>query len=167
MRTYLRNATEADMDLLFVWANDLVVRKNSFSTEAITYEEHKEWYRRLLTREDCAQYIYMCGGEAVGQARVTLSGETAEIGYSICAEKRGMGHGKELLRLLQAQVKKDFPDIKTLTARVKTGNLASQSAFLGVGYTKVYEAFELAVQEETRNAGREEGRKPCCISGPT
>ena len=31
MQQYLRKATIEDMDLLFQWANDSVVRKNSFS----------------------------------------------------------------------------------------------------------------------------------------
>ena len=61
MQQYLRKATIEDMDLLFQWANDSVVRKNSFSTAEISYEEHMKWYHNLLKREDCMQYIYMDG----------------------------------------------------------------------------------------------------------
>ena len=50
MQQYLRKATIEDMDLLFQWANDPVVRKNSFSTAEISYEEHTKWYHNLLKR---------------------------------------------------------------------------------------------------------------------
>ena len=37
---YLRVADASDMDLIFQWANEPLVRKNSFSTREITYKEH-------------------------------------------------------------------------------------------------------------------------------
>ena len=45
MDGYLRQADEKDMDLIFQWANEPVVRKNSFTIDMIAYEEHKEWYK--------------------------------------------------------------------------------------------------------------------------
>ena len=48
MGQYLRKATIEDRDLLFQWANDPLVRKNSFSTAEIAYEEHVDWYNRVL-----------------------------------------------------------------------------------------------------------------------
>lgn len=59
MEGYLRKATIADMDLLFEWANDPLVRQNSFTTEKITYEEHQRWFWKALERENFQQYIYM------------------------------------------------------------------------------------------------------------
>lgn len=152
MRGYLREAAAEDMDLLYQWANDQTVRRNSFSTAEIAYEEHKEWFAQLLSRNDCKQYIYLYDGEPIGQARITILGEEAEIGYSICAEKRGMGHGKTLLKLLYSRVKEEFPDIKKLTAKVKPENIASQRAFLEVGYLKKYEAYEIKMEQEKKNS---------------
>ena len=90
---YLRPAAEADIDLLFEWANEPLVRKNSFTAKEITYEEHKKWFRDLMEDDSCRQYIYISGEEAVGQARVKQKGNTGEISYSVCAKKRGMGYG--------------------------------------------------------------------------
>ena len=42
-KLYLRTADENDMDLLFQWANDPDVRKNSFHSEPISYETHKKY----------------------------------------------------------------------------------------------------------------------------
>lgn len=143
---YLRAAAEEDMELLFEWANEAVVRANSFSTSRITYEEHKAWYRKLLSREDCRQYIYMYNGQAVGQVRVSVSGVEAEIGYSVCAGMRGMGHGKHMLALLYEQIARDYPQVQKLTAKVKPGNAASAKAFSDTGYIKKYEAYELDIK---------------------
>ena len=145
MDAYLREATEKDMDILFHWVNDPAVRKSSFSTRAISYSEHQEWYKRILREENCKQYIYMYGDEPVGQVRITICGNEAEIHYSISKEKRCMGHGKNLLRLLYRQVRIDFPNLQKLIARVKPDNIASQQAFFGVGYTEKYSFFELNV----------------------
>lgn len=100
---YLRDAVQEDADLLFHWANESTVRKNAFSSAEITYEEHIKWFDNMLVRKDAKQYIYM-EDEPVGQIRITVSGDTAEISYSICVEKRCMGYAKEMVGLLQVQV---------------------------------------------------------------
>lgn len=148
MKGYLRKADENDMNLLFNWANESMVRKNSFSSKEILYEEHKAWYKNLLNRTDCVQYIYMDKTEAVGQVRLTIKGSVAEIAYSICAPKRCMGYGKTMLRLIYEQVKIDFPQIKKLIAKVKPDNIASKKAFLDVGYTECYDTFEIEIEKK-------------------
>lgn len=147
MREYLRKAAGEDLDLLFAWANDGEVRKHSFSTAPISYEEHTRWFSRLLEDSAARQYIYMVDQVPVGQIRVTVKGDQAEIGYSICAEYRGRGHGKKMLALLPGRLKEDAPGVRTLTARVKEGNLASEQAFLRSGYRKAYTAFALKLGE--------------------
>ncbi len=147
MRGYLRKASKEDMDLLFAWANEPAVRRNSFSTAEIAYDEHKRWFADLLQRKDSRQYIYMYDNEPIGQARITVSGETAEIGYSICAEKRGMGHGKKLLQQLYKQVREDVPEVKKLIAKVKPDNIASQKAFRDAGYLEKYRAYEISLDK--------------------
>ncbi len=140
---YLRKATIEDMDLLFRWANETDVRANSFSTSVITYDEHCEWYQNLLA-DDCRQeYIYICQKEEIGQARISIENENAEIGYSIRSDKRCMGHGRMLLQLLTEKIQIDYPQIKRLTARVKPQNAASQKAFINAGYVEFCRNFEL------------------------
>ena len=48
---FLREAKWEDMEQLFLWANDKEVRKNSFSMEPISYEEHQEWYEKKLEKK--------------------------------------------------------------------------------------------------------------------
>lgn len=140
---YLRLAEMEDMDLIFIWANEEMVRKNSFSTRKITYEEHVIWYRNMLKNNQCRQYIFMCGDQPVGQARITVQGNVAEIGYSICAAQRSKGYGKQLLVLISKQAWNDFPNINKVIGRVKTDNIASQKVFLAAGYEEAYRVYEI------------------------
>ncbi len=155
MNCRMRRVTPEDCALLFEWANDPVVRRNSFSSAKISWEEHTAWFEAMQKRTDCGQYIYLCEEEPVGQARITVSGEEAEVGYSICAESRGMGHGKRILQLLEAKVREDFPQVKTLAARVKPENAASRKAFEHIGYQEKYRVYTLDV-----GSGSAEGGKP-------
>lgn len=140
---YLRPAVESDRDLLFAWANEPLVRQNSFSTKEITYEEHKKWFADLMKDHSCRQYIYICGKEAIGQARVKQRGDEGEISYSICAQKRGMGYGNRLLRLVCMRAKEDFPMIRKLQGKVKPDNTASRKAFLRAGFLENNDTFEI------------------------
>lgn len=145
---YLRKASEWDMDLLYQWANEKSVRENSFSTGNIAYEEHQRWYINFLKRNDAEQYIYIHDGDAIGQIRVVVKDERAEISYSICSQKRGIGHGKNMIQLIKKQISKDFPNVKFLTAKVKPENLASQKVFLDMGYAEKYRLYEVEIDNE-------------------
>lgn len=147
MSRYLRKVTKEDCDLLFEWANDSETRKNSFATEKIRKEEHIKWFERLLEDTHRAQYIYMDDEEPIGQVRIDIYDSVAEISYSICSAKRGIGHGKNLLKLLYNQVFCDFPEVKKLIGKVKSENIASQKVFLDVGYAETYKAFEMEINE--------------------
>lgn len=140
---YLRVADESDIDLIFQWANEPMVRKNSFSSRIITYEEHVQWYKKLLNNPCSRQYILICNEQPVGQARITAEGDTAEIGYSICVGQRSHGYGKELLHLITEQAWKDFPEISRVIGKIKPENTASLKAFADAGYTEKYREYEI------------------------
>lgn len=147
---YLREADKDDVRLLFGWVNESCVRKNSFSTAEITYDEHLKWFEDVLAKPDVKQFIYMDEDGPAGQVRIAINGNQAEISYSVCAEKRCMGVGKEMLVLLAQKIKNEFPQILTLTAKVKTDNIASQKAFQDLGYKQKYYAYEIEVDEAVK-----------------
>ncbi len=43
-KSYLRRATEEDIDLLFQWVNEVAVRGNSFATSPVSYEEKYDYF---------------------------------------------------------------------------------------------------------------------------
>lgn len=149
MRVYLRDATEQDRDLLFQWTNDEEVRKNSFSMEKIAYKEHCRWFDKMMQNENCIQWILLADDEPVGQIRVSIEGESAEIGYSVSAERRGEGFGKLMLRQAMERVRAEFPTIRKLIAKVKPENIASRKVFADNGYRMIYEQFEFDIDRDS------------------
>lgn len=150
---YIRYANKEDLDILFNWANDPIVRQNSFSTDVITIEEHKLWFDNMLNRSDAKQYIYMNGDIPIGQAKVRIERDIAEIGYSIAQEYRGNGYGSKLLIDLKKQVIIDFPSITKIIGRVKDNNISSKKAFTSAGYNCDYLMFSYDISKIRNDNG--------------
>jgi UDP-2,4-diacetamido-2,4,6-trideoxy-beta-L-altropyranose hydrolase len=139
----LRLATATDEALLLRWANDPLVRANSFSPDPITPADHRQWFqagladpnRLLLIAEDSQ-------GCPVGQIRfdrklLTTSPETEEalIDLSMDRSARGQGLATALLRQgLQAMEQRWGPSIEAV-GEVLVGNTASQATFARAGFS--------------------------------
>jgi RimJ/RimL family protein N-acetyltransferase len=151
MEFYLRKAGWGDADLLFAWANDKDVRKNSFSERQITYEEHKSWFRKKILDRDTQVYLFCQGKQEKGMLRLEDHGNCVEISYSIAAGERGKGYGQKLILLAEAEICQRFqrrrgaagshagqekPQEIAAVARVKEENLASNRIFAKLGYEK-------------------------------
>lgn len=141
----LRKAVYEDMDVLFEWANDPVVRKNSFNTNQIMWDEHASWFDRVLKDEGRILYIFEVDGVSAGTMRLdymtehTSSGQMeAEVSYSLAPEFRGKGYGKRMLRLLEDEIHASSLGIDCIVARVKPDNARSSRSFLDTGYEEEY-----------------------------
>lgn len=143
MTCYLRKAKMDDCDLLFEWTNYPMVRQNSFFTKPITYDEHVNWFRNIMERKDCVQYIYMEGDKPIGQARIQICDDMAEISYSIIPQKQSLGHGHEILSAICDEVWREFPNVTKVVGKVKPDNIASQKAFEKAGYDEVCRVYEI------------------------
>ena len=153
-KTYrLREAAEEDMMLYFDWANDPVVRQNSFQTSPIDLTTHEVWFHRKVTEETCLLYVLTDGTVDYGQVRGQVDDGKIEIGYSIAKEFRGKGLARIMLELFEEKcmdllqcdkVKKDKlmkPECPMrLYAEVKKENPISGKVFEGLGYQKQEES---------------------------
>lgn len=135
-KVYLRKAEWKDVDLLFEWANDSEVRKNSFNTANIEYEEHKRWFENCIQDENIDVYICYLDADPIGQVRLNYNNETAVISYSIAKKYRGQGFGGVIIKLIEAEMVFTHPDITFLFGSVKMDNIASQRIFEDSGYDK-------------------------------
>lgn len=144
---FLLKATLSDIDLLYEWANDHVVRENSFSTEPISYDTHVEWFNRIMTDDSVALYIMMERNIPVGQIRLNIDGNEAEISYSISANFRGKGYGRKILQLIADEVQRNFHHIKTLVAKVKPDNRSSRRLFESEGYDMKCVSYAMKINE--------------------
>lgn len=136
MELYLREVEEADMDLLFRWANDPDVRRSAFHTEAIPYETHVKWFHRMLENEAAYLYILCRAEEAVGQIRLDIEDGVAVIDYSVAPGYRGRGFGRALLTLIKEKAM-GITGVTKLVGQVKPENSASIKAFEQCGYVRM------------------------------
>lgn len=135
---HLRQVCSTDRELLFVWANDSVVRANAFHTEQIPYADHVKWFADMMADNAIYQYI-LCENEIpVGQIRFNMEGDRAFIDYSIAAKFRGMGYGTALIQLLLQELETaKIPNEITFVGQVKRENHASANVFEKCGFTPV------------------------------
>lgn len=129
---YLRNVTESDLELIFNWANEEAVRKNSFSKEDISYEQHKQWFTNKMKNKDMF-YILKQEDAVIGQVRVEKIDIGLLISYSIDVKKRGKGYGKIIVQLLEKELLK-YRINEKIIGYVKESNVASVKIFMDLGY---------------------------------
>lgn len=133
----MRTATANDVDLYFNWANDKVVRENSFDSSEINYEQHVKWFNTKLNSKDCFFYLFTdANNKTVGQVRIDKTNEEVVIGVSIDANYRGKGFGKQMLDMASKAYFKQFPEA-TIIAYVKEVNTASIKLFKSAGFIKM------------------------------
>lgn len=137
MGLYLRGVQPTDVDLLYKWANDKVVRANSFNTAQIPYENHVKWFEGMIKAQDVHQYILYEDDIPAGQIRLNIEGRNAVISFSIADGKRGRGLGSAMLSMLPERIKEDkITGVTKLVGEVKYENPASAAAFEKCGYTR-------------------------------
>ena len=128
----LRKADNNDAELLFNWVNDTNVRKNSINPEPINWENHLIWFNKKINDNNSKILILFSPEYLLGQIRIDLVDAYWNIDYSIDNEFRGIGLGKEMVKLLLKMY--EFYNFK---ATVKKENLASIKIFQNLGFKQI------------------------------
>ncbi len=133
-RIRLRKVREEDCELLWRWANDPEVRRVSFSSEPILWEEHKNWFRSKISDQNCIFYIALEKNDIpIGQTRFDIKGDEANISISLDKIYRGKGYGNELIKISSERIFNDSK-VNLIHAYVKNSNKISAISFLKAGY---------------------------------
>ncbi len=137
MQLSLRPATADDAGLLFAWRNDPVVRRWSFKTDEISWEEHVAWLRDRLAGTSTIYIVSESAGPPIGQVRFDQgAGQmTSEISISLDADARGRGLGAALIRAGVRRYRSEAGDVR-IEAMVKPDNRASVDAFDIAGFAR-------------------------------
>ena len=136
---YLRKVSYSDMDLLYEWANDSDTRLNSFSSAAIPYEVHTQWFKDKLDSDSVLLLIYHHGDENIGQVRIELSADTARLSCSISPSHRSKGYGYKMLLLAEEKVKREYGTVNCLLGEVKNENIPSLQMMRRLNYSEEQE----------------------------
>ena len=130
----LRRAKQDDCRMLWQWANDIEVRRQSFSTEAIEWEEHVSWFRRKMNDADCLIYVAVDSQDRpVGAVRFAIAEGKATISASLDPMFRGMGLGRDLIAQGCRLFFQERP-VSEIHALVKPENDVSLRAFESAGF---------------------------------
>jgi UDP-2,4-diacetamido-2,4,6-trideoxy-beta-L-altropyranose hydrolase len=125
-----------DRQLLFHWANDPVMRNNSFHANAIDWEEHCAWFTAKLQDPACLMLLaFLDGGRPLGLARFDMQSHSAVVSVSIAAEFRGRGWGGRVIRKACEAFFAARP-VARVNAYIKKDNVASQHAFAKAGFSR-------------------------------
>jgi UDP-2,4-diacetamido-2,4,6-trideoxy-beta-L-altropyranose hydrolase len=124
----IRKAKAVDAQIYFEWANDGDVRKNAFTKNEITWEDHVRWFGQKVQSTESRLYIFTHKDISIGQVRFDFHDHAAYIDYSVAKESRGQNHGFRILKLAIRELRKEFPLI-TVVGEVIEGNVSSTKTF--------------------------------------
>jgi UDP-2,4-diacetamido-2,4,6-trideoxy-beta-L-altropyranose hydrolase len=136
----LRPVTLADEGLYHAWANDPEVRRQSFITDPIPFDQHQRWFRNRLSSPDTLLRVLVDGqGLPLGQIRFDRSATKpvrAVIGFSLDPVARGYGLASELLQLGADELVRQWGGAIEAYGEVRVTNAASARAFLRAGFAE-------------------------------
>jgi RimJ/RimL family protein N-acetyltransferase len=130
-----RIATIEDCELYHSWANDALVRSQSYNTGAIDLDTHTKWFNERVTNPDFYFFIFQNQAqENIGQVRITKDKDnTAIIGVSIDSMHRGKGYATQILNMASESFLTENPAY-TVYAYIKQSNVASIHSFIKANF---------------------------------
>lgn len=139
---FIRNVRNelTDCKLIYSLSNDPIVRKNSFNQKPIEYENHCNWFSKILDDKNTLFFIVFSDeseNEFVGQIRFNRKFEDSTdcvISLSISEDFRGKHIATLFIELGIEELKKKWIGIKSIIAEVKDENIASNKLFLREGF---------------------------------
>lgn len=132
----IRKANENDLMLYFEWTNDEEVRKQSFNSEPIAFENHEKWFHKKIADANCLMLIFEDAQQVpIGQVRFENNEEerTSIIGISLDAYYRGKKLASKIVELAAVYFFKEHHNF-TIQAYIKAENIGSIGAFSKAGF---------------------------------
>ncbi len=129
--------TKQDRDLVFDLSNDPIVRKASFNTKLIEYEQHCKWYSKTILDKNILFFLVFEAEEFVGQIRFKRETEQSKecvISLSITKSFRGKHIAKQFMKVGIEEMQKKWRDIRSVIAEVKIDNVPSNAFFSKAGF---------------------------------
>lgn len=126
-------AGEEDMRDIWEWRNHRDVRKNSFNTAVVPWDEHQRWFEQKMSDSRCRIYIARRREEKIGVIRFEPEGKGAQVSVHLNPACLGQGLGYRVIRAGTEQFLKEIGAV-TVIARIIKKNEASVKAFMKAGY---------------------------------
>ena len=125
----IRSASLADARFVFDLSNEALVRRNSANSKEIRWEDHVQWFVRMLASPDCIFYIVESAGGPIGQVRFNRRERGWECSGSLLPAWRGKGLSARFLRA--ALIRSGLPEVVGMS---KVANRIAIKPLLVNGY---------------------------------
>jgi UDP-2,4-diacetamido-2,4,6-trideoxy-beta-L-altropyranose hydrolase len=132
----LRRTLESDCQAFWEWANDAEARAASFRCKAISWEDHKNWFRGKLVDPKAILYTATNrDGLPVGEVRYQIEGKRALLSINLSARFRNRGLGGKILAVATEKLFQEC-EVESIDAYVKPMNEVSLKLFAGAGFSR-------------------------------
>jgi RimJ/RimL family protein N-acetyltransferase len=135
IKKYIRRAQKRDCLDIFTLSNDPLVRKNSFSSNEIKFDDHKKWFDEKLKSKDSCIFVAGISNVLIGQIRYDKSEDIAFISIAIARAFRGLGLGSKMIAATLGPAGRQLK-VNKIRALVKNSNPASMLTFINAGFQK-------------------------------
>jgi UDP-2,4-diacetamido-2,4,6-trideoxy-beta-L-altropyranose hydrolase len=129
----VRRARKTDIEPLWLWRNDLLMRSMAKAPDAITWADHERWFNRVFDDTESELYIVELSGEPAAMVRFDRDDNRALVSINVAPQLRGRGIGKAALASTCRDFEEAHPEA-TLWAEVRHENMASKLAFRAAGF---------------------------------
>ena len=134
-----RIAETKDSKMIYEWRNDELTRKMSHTEDYIEWEGHSKWFASSLTKSN--RLLLMCEvadyDESVAMVRFDVEAKNALVSINLSPQMRGMGLSKICLSEAINHFSIEYGDVISLSAEIRSPNIASIKIFEGIGFVKV------------------------------
>ncbi len=126
------------IEITYQWASNETVRKYSFNTKPIQFEEHKSWFLNSINSPNVDYYLFTLNKRPIGSFKVNMTScDIGLISFLIDPDYQGKGYGKTIIRCGIQFLKNINTRIKRLNAEVLIENTASIKVFENIGFQRV------------------------------
>lgn len=133
-KIHFRAANISDAEIYYKWINDKIVRKQSFNSDIIKWDEHFDWFKDKISDPRYYFYIFHNEKNNIGQVRIQkIDNKNSIIGVSIDENFRGYGYGAKILEIACNDHLRKIPDI-IINAYIKQENKISKLIFEKAGF---------------------------------
>lgn len=133
----LKKAEKEDLMFYFALRNEPGVMESSFNPEPINLETHRKWFFQKLTDLNSFLFVVLCRGRAIGQVRLDIEQDMAEINIAIAPEHRKRGYGSIAIEEACKSTFDKVPRLTKIFAHIKVGNVASVRSFGRAGFVEI------------------------------
>ena len=144
----LRMATMDDCEAIYKWRNAEKTRRHIFDSKPISLDEHRRWFQESLEIPNRKILIAELHGRSVGVLRYDIDGSLAVISIYTVPGINGHGIGTQIIRTGSNWLRRHFPDIHKIQAKVLPENAVSKKAFVNARYTEHHITYEESLTDE-------------------